>query len=110
MPLRPCLGGCGALVDGTRCTRCRSAKNRERDQARGSRQQRGYDAEFEQAKQDPAYVNATHCAQCGKTFTVSNPKTAGHKHPLRNGARPPGPVQIEAQCQDCNYGWRRTGL
>jgi hypothetical protein len=50
MPLRPCLGDdrgrCGTLTDraDSRCPTHASQRNRVRDQARGSRQQRGYDA------------------------------------------------------------------
>lgn len=43
MPLRPCLG-CGRPSPGSRCDTCRSAKNRERDQRRGTTTERGYDA------------------------------------------------------------------
>jgi len=46
MALRPCLD-CGTLVDGSRCAACRSAKNRDRDQARGTSTDRGYGAEHQ---------------------------------------------------------------
>lgn len=50
MPLRPCLD-CGALVDGNRCTNCRSQRNRARDQARGSAAARGYGDEHQAERQ-----------------------------------------------------------
>jgi hypothetical protein len=95
-----CLtAGCGQPVSSGRCPR----HEHERDQARGSRQQRGYDTDYDRAKRDPAYLNATHCATCGKPFTATNPRTAGHTTDLRTG-RSDG--RIMPQCQDCNYGWR----
>jgi hypothetical protein len=49
---------------------------------------------------------ATHCTVCGEPFTDDNPKTAGHTRAQRHGD---SDGDIEAQCQDCNYGWRKTG-
>jgi hypothetical protein len=74
---------------------------------RGTTTQRGYDASFEKAKRTTAYRLATHCATCGDPFSPDNPKTAGHVVAVRRG----GDARdgVIPQCQDCNYGWRRTG-
>lgn len=102
--MRVCLEtGCPRTTKRTRC----DEHERARDKARGTRQERGYDAEFERAKRDPAYVAATHCVSCDEPFTASNPKTAGHSTALRKGGQGSA---IVPQCRRCNYGWRRTGL
>ena len=106
MTLRACAGGCGALVPkgsrGGRCTTCQGMVER----ARPSTTQRGYGAQHEAAKQDPAYLEATVCDTCGEEFTMLNPKTAGHRVDIRQGGRDSG---IFPQCRRCNYGWRRAG-
>lgn len=95
--------GCPRLQPETRCIDHR----RKREKTRGTRQQRGYDAAFEHAKQEPEYVNATHCTECGEPFTADNPKTGGHSVALRNGGHG---SKILPHCRRCNYGWARTGL
>ena len=98
---------CPTLVEqGVRGGRCQPCA-REHDKARGSREARGYDAEFERAKLQPEYVNATHCAACGKPFTANNPKTGGHSVAIRNGGQG---SKVVPHCRRCNYGWARTGL
>lgn len=79
---------------------------RQADRARGSRQQRGYDAEYERARA-AALAGADRCSSCGEAFTVDNPATGGHVKALRHG----GTTRhgIAPQCRRCNYGWRRTG-
>ena len=105
MAMRVCAEpGCPAL---TPCRRC-PEHERDRDKARGNKQQRGYGRAFDKAKLTPAYVNATHCTHCGQPFTASNPKTAGHVKALRNAGQPSD--VITPQCRRCNYGWRKTGL
>lgn len=93
--------GCPNFTTSTRCDDCR----REHERARGGNAERGYGAEHQRAKRDPAYINATHCATCGQPFTDTNPKTAGHDVALRNG----GGTVIHPECRACNYGWRKTG-
>lgn len=95
--------GCGVLI--SKAGYC-TTHARVREQARGTRQARGYDAAFDRAKQEPEYVTATHCETCGERFTTDNPKTAGHLTAIRDGGRGSG---IKAECRRCNYGWRRTG-
>jgi hypothetical protein len=104
MTVRVCLeSGCPTLTRGTRCRDHERAK----DKARGTRQERGYDATFEAQLKAPGYVNATHCAECGGPFTQDNPKTGGHSVAIRNGGRG---SRILPHCRRCNYGWSRTGL
>ena len=61
---RPCLG-CGQLIaSGSRCPACRALVER----ARGSRQQRGYDATHEAERKRLAPIVAAgqvSCARCG---------------------------------------------
>ena len=95
--------GCPVLTKRTRCPEHERAK----DRARGTRQERGYDRDYEQQLKDPEYVNATHCAECGDPFTEDNPKTGGHSVAIRDGGRG---SKVVAHCRRCNYGWRRTGL
>jgi hypothetical protein len=108
MPTRPCLGlpgkDCGQLTTRTdsRCAACASARNR----ARGTRQQRGYDKQYEDERQR-ALASAMHCATCGQRFTVDNPATGGHVVAIRNGGTAADGVKPE--CRRCNYGWARSG-
>lgn len=79
---RVCLD-CPAIIPTTayrgRCPAC----NRQRDQARGSRQERGYDAEHDrlrrqyQRRLDVGEVIP--CARCGQPVTP--PWHLDHKHP-----------------------------
>jgi hypothetical protein len=93
--------GCPELVTSGRCFTHR----RQREIARGSRQQRGYDAKHDRAKRDPDYLAATVCLTCERPFTPDNPKTAGHLVDIRSGGRESG---IFPQCRRCNYGWRTS--
>lgn len=95
--------GCPELQPESRCL----AHRRAREQRRGTRQARGYDAGFERAKRLPEYVNATHCAACGQPFTEDNPKTGGHSVAIRNGGKG---SRVVPHCRQCNYGWIRTDL
>lgn len=95
--------GCPNLQPEARCLEHRRAYER----GRGTRQQRGYDAAFEQAKRLPEYVNATRCAECGEPFTEDNPKTGGHSVAIRDGGKG---SKIVPHCRRCNYGWTRTGI
>lgn len=95
--------GCPTLTKSTRCP----AHTRAKDKARGTRQERGYDAAYLAQLDSPEYVNATHCDECGELFTVDNPKTGGHSVALRHGGRG---SKILPHCRRCNYGWSRTGL
>lgn len=98
-----CEPGCPNLTTRIRCPSCSRAK----DAARGTRQQRGYDAEYQAQLRSPEYLNAAICTSCGEAFTPANPKTGGHTVALREGGKG---SKVVAQCRRCNYGWQRTGL
>lgn len=97
--------GCATLIPAgqSRCSR----HARVVDAARGTRQHRGYGKSFDAAKRGSKYRNATHCTNCGETFTPGNPKTAGHIKSIRDNG--PNDEGITPQCRRCNYGWRKTG-
>lgn len=102
--MRVCVEtGCPTLTKATRCPEHR----RDKERARGSKAERGYDAEYLRQLRLPDYMNATQCAECGQAFTQDNPKTGGHSVALRNGGRG---SKILPHCRRCNYGWERTGL
>ena len=104
MGLKVCaVPGCPRLQREGKCAEHR----REAEQKRGTRQARGYDADYEQQLRSPDYVNATHCAECGDPFTPGNPKTGGHSTAIRNGGKG---SKVLPHCRRCNYGWQRTGL
>jgi 5-methylcytosine-specific restriction endonuclease McrA len=95
--LRVCAeAGCPTL---TRTRRCKAHTK--------SRQQRGYDADYERQLRSPEFVGATQCASCGEPFTAGNPKTGGHAVALRQGGKG---SKILPHCRRCNYGWQRTNL
>lgn len=78
-----------------------------KETGRPSRQDRGYDADYDAALRSPAYLAATHCA-CGRKFTKWNPKTGGHVKPVRAGGT--AADGVVAECRKCNLGWRRDGV
>jgi hypothetical protein len=98
--LRPCLS-CGVLTTQTRCSDCRSTRNR----ARGSSTQREYDSRY-RTERDRVVSEATHCETCGEPFTEDNPATGGHRRDRRHGGGTDDGIM--AQCARCNYGWRRS--
>ena len=81
MALKPCLGPpgkpCGILSPNTRCPAHTAQASRARDQRRGTRQQRGLDAEYDRNRAI-IMTTATVCAICGQPGTASDPLTAGH--------------------------------
>lgn len=106
MPLRPCLD-CGTRAPGARCPACRSTHERQRDQRRGGRQQRGYDREYERER-DRVLDGATTCATCGEPFGPTRKPTGGHVKDLAlGGTLADGLV---AECERCNFGRRRSRL
>jgi hypothetical protein len=93
MPLRPCLGtpdhACRRLTARTdsRCPACAATAHRTRDAARGSRQQRGYDAEHQRIRDQLLIrlVPGTPCPRCGHGMWPDQKLDAGHPEdaPLR---------------------------
>lgn len=101
MALRVCPApGCGELTEGGRCAEHR----READLARGTKQSRGYDADYDRARA-AALASATHCSKCGGQFTAENPATGGHVKDIRAGGSTKDGIQ--AECRRCNLGWRK---
>lgn len=93
--MRACLD-CGDLTRATRCVPCR----RGRDRARGSRQQRGYDAEHDRTRLAYAPEVATgtvRCARCGQLIGQAERWDVGHPDHESSG----GPEHA-----DCNRGKR----
>jgi len=81
MTVRVCIeAGCPAL---TRTTRCR-AHERARDTARGTRQQRGYDADYDRAHRDyQRRLDAGEVFWCWRCPELSRPAhvvDGGHWH------------------------------
>jgi hypothetical protein len=78
MAKRVCLEpGCPTLTDTSRCER----HTRERDRARGTRQQRGYDAKHYKARSRVAPLVATgqvKCWRCGELINPAEPWDYGH--------------------------------
>lgn len=83
--------GCGALTNGGHCPKHR----RERDRARGTRQQRGYDAEHDAERRRWAPIVATggvRCRRCPKLIGPDEPWDLGH--PDADCPRPRAPEHI----------------
>ncbi len=77
---RVCLD-CGTLTNRTRCPDCR----RHKDRQRGSRQQRGYNRGYDQARRAWAVhvaAGTTPCCFCGELI-VDNQFDLDHDHGLR---------------------------
>lgn len=74
MTKRSCpTSGCGSLTEGGYCTRC----TRDREQARGTRQERGYDAAYDEARR----VYERRMAR-GEVFTCWRCAELGRPHPV----------------------------
>jgi hypothetical protein len=70
---RPCLD-CDTPTPRTRCPRCTQA----RDHARGTRQQRGYDAQHQAARAELAMTLPAPCGYCGVVITRGERWVAAH--------------------------------
>lgn len=92
--------GCPRLTSGGYCTTHRA----ERERARGTRQERGYDADYDRRRK-AALDGATRCSSCGAAFSDDNPATGGHVVDIRAGGTTADGVV--AECRRCNLGWRR---
>lgn len=84
MSLRVCPEpGCGELTNGGRCTDCK----REHEKARGTKQQRGYDAEHGRirARLLADLIDGTPCEGCGEPMRKGQALDAAHprNRPLR---------------------------
>lgn len=84
MPLRECLDCRNLTRNGTRCPTCQAAKQRARDQQRGTTTQRGLGWDHQQAARQ-ILDGAELCAVCGLPPTPTNPLEAGHRQARANG-------------------------
>lgn len=99
MAKRPCLGGCGQLVDTTaykgRCADCK----RSMDRSRGTSSDRGYGAEhraqraIHQQRIDSGQLVL--CWRCGSPIRPGDPWHLGHDDDNRTITRGP-------ECAACN--------
>lgn len=86
--------GCPEIQETRRCP----THTRSREQARGTRQQRGYGAEHEQARARMAPLveaGLAHCWRCGRWLNPDEPWDAGHDDLDRTIYRGP-------ECLPCN--------
>jgi 5-methylcytosine-specific restriction endonuclease McrA len=88
MGLKPCLGlpghPCGKLSQDTRCPAHKQLTNQAREARRGTRQERGLDAEYDRNR-IILLANVTVCAVCGEPGSPRDPLTAGHITPRNEG-------------------------
>lgn len=85
MALKPCLErNCGRLSPNTRCPAHTAQASRARDQRRGTRQQRGLDAEYDRNR-TMLMATVTVCAICGQPGMPGDPLTAGHINRREDG-------------------------
>jgi hypothetical protein len=86
---RPCAEpGCPVLTTATRCP----THTRERDKARGTRQERGYGAEHdaERKRWDPLVATGNvKCWRCGDYIPATHPFDLGHDDSDRTKYRGP---------------------
>ena len=98
MPRRPCLEpGCPALAQPGQA-RCHP-HTRQHDRRRGTRQQRGYDATYEQARAT-VLAGSPPCHWCGAPAT-----TADHDPPMAQAGTH---YRLVPACARCNFGHRST--
>lgn len=105
MARRPCLD-CRRPTTATRCRPCRLAAERERDRARGSRQERGLDATYDRNRK-ALLAAAQVCAICGRPGTADDPLTAGHIVARADGGGNT-PDNLRAEHASYNYSHGRS--
>ena len=107
---RPCLG-CGKPVKASRCDECQAKMpKRQEHRNRPSRQQRGYDSEYDRNAAlviENARQYGRPCWKCGKHFKPGEKITVDHIIPLRRGGTN-GLENLAPACTRCNYGWRKA--
>jgi hypothetical protein len=101
--LRVCAQpGCPTLTASRRCP----DHQRKTEQARGSRQQRGYDAEHDRIRTAllARFQPGTLCPKCGQPMLNGQKLDAGHSVDLRDD---PNAKADQLEHAGCNRGWRR---
>jgi hypothetical protein len=76
------------------------------EQARGTRQQRGYDMRHDHARARllKHWISGTPCPKCKARQWDPDLLDAGHSEDLRVN---PDAVADQLECRPCNRGWRR---
>lgn len=105
MGSKPCLD-CGTLSPDSRCRPCALGRERERDQRRGTRQQRGLDTTYDRNRRI-LLAEAQVCAVCGRPGTDGDPLTAGHITPRSQGGGN-GMDNLRAEHASFNYSHGRS--
>jgi 5-methylcytosine-specific restriction endonuclease McrA len=98
---------CGRPQPKAICDACKAVQ----DKARGPRQDRGYDAEYDRNRRfmiARAWANLERCVICGLGFGRMEDITAEHLIPLRNGGTS-APENLGPAHLRCNAGWRFKG-
>jgi len=96
--LKPCLT-CGKPTPGRRCPVHESQRNRARDAARGSRDDRGLGWDYRHERDRlVAQAGLTNCPRCDRPITKANPITAEHGRARAHG----GETITGLICQICN--------
>jgi hypothetical protein len=94
--------GCPEIQLARRCDQHAS----QREQQRGRRQQRGYGAAHDAARERliSAFVPGTPCPKCIRPMWDTSQLDAGHSEDLRDN---PNAVADQLEHRGCNRGWRR---
>jgi len=98
MAKRPCID-CGTLTTQTRCATHRAAKNRARDQARGSSTARGYNRDHEnlrEAWRPTVEAGLVDCWRCNQRIHPTSTWHLGHDDNDRSIHR--GPEHVDCNC------------
>lgn len=98
MAKRPCID-CGTLTDQTRCPVHRAAKQRARDQQRGSSTARGYDSRHERLREawrPEVEAGRISCWRCEKLIEPAQKWHLGHDDHDRSVYR--GPEHVDCNC------------
>lgn len=100
---RSCLGCGRKIAAGSRCERCQAQVNWQHAQRKGTRQSRGYDAQWDKLSR-AAIKRQPYCSDCGHWGSNANPLTGDH---LRWPAVTVDDVDVV--CRRCNskHGARR---
>lgn len=94
-PPHPCPR-CGTLTKTRHCPTCTTDAHRARDQRRGNFRQRGYNAQYQQARRQ-LLANQPPCHWCG----TPDATVADHLVPLSAGGTN-DPANLVPSCVPCN--------
>lgn len=99
-------GSCPQLSTGRYCGPDENNCAGQREQARGSRQQRGYGRVHDARRAEllRTWIPGTPCPKCRRPQWNPELLDAGHSVDLRVN---PDAVADQLECRSCNRGWRR---